>query len=248
MIVVAAIGNDGAHGLFQTSAPSVGKNVISVASFDNAVFKGRGLKISIDGVDFDRDVPLTYAEGKAPAADFAGEVVSGATTPLDTDPIKVDDGCSAYPDNFFDGKAAILRRGVCAFNDKVANAVKANASAILFVNNAEGALTVNVGAAAVPYFGIQRRDGNKIFQALANNQTVSFRLSSPEDTYFPNPTGATISAFSSWGLGPDLDIKPDIGAPGGLIFSTYPLKLGGYATLSGTSMAVSYFIKYYYSV
>ena len=35
----------------------------------------------------------------------------------------------------------------------------------------------------------------------------------------------------------DLILKPDIGAPGGLIRSTYPLEQGAYATISGTSMA-----------
>jgi minor extracellular serine protease Vpr len=53
----------------------------------------------------------------------------------------------------------------------------------------------------------------------------------------PNPTGGLISSFSSYGLSPDLTLKPDIGAPGGLIRSTYPLALGGYATVSGTSMS-----------
>src|SRR5262249_36828431 len=46
-----------------------------------------------------------------------------------------------------------------------------------------------------------------------------------------------ISSFSSFGVSPDLTIKPDIGAPGGNIRSTFPLELGGYATLSGTSMS-----------
>ena len=54
---------------------------------------------------------------------------------------------------------------------------------------------------------------------------------------FPNPPGGLISSFSSYGLAADLSIKPNIGAPGGLIYSTYPLEQGGYATLSGTSMA-----------
>ncbi|MGC9336420.1 MAG: S8 family serine peptidase, partial [Anaerolineae bacterium] len=53
----------------------------------------------------------------------------------------------------------------------------------------------------------------------------------------PNPTGGLISSFSSYGLSPDLALKPDIGAPGGSIYSTYPLENGGYATLSGTSMS-----------
>ena len=54
---------------------------------------------------------------------------------------------------------------------------------------------------------------------------------------FLNPTGGLISSFSSYGMTVDLILKPDIGAPGGLIRSTYPLEQGSYATISGTSMA-----------
>ena len=50
-------------------------------------------------------------------------------------------------------------------------------------------------------------------------------------------TGGLISSFSSYGLSPDLDLKPDMGAPGGSIYSTFPLELGGHASLSGTSMS-----------
>ena len=54
-----------------------------------------------------------------------------------------------------------------------------------------------------------------------------------------NPTGGRISSFSSYGTEAELTLKPDIGAPGGLIRSTYPLEQpgGGYATISGTSMS-----------
>jgi hypothetical protein len=54
---------------------------------------------------------------------------------------------------------------------------------------------------------------------------------------FPNPAGGVIDPSSSYGLAADLSLKPDIGAPGGNIFSTYPLESGGYNTISGTSMA-----------
>jgi hypothetical protein len=53
----------------------------------------------------------------------------------------------------------------------------------------------------------------------------------------PSPTGGLISSFSSYGLSPDLSLKPDIGAPGGSIRSTYPIELGSYANISGTSMS-----------
>jgi minor extracellular serine protease Vpr len=53
----------------------------------------------------------------------------------------------------------------------------------------------------------------------------------------PSPTGGLISSFSSYGLSPDLALKPDIGAPGGNINSTVPLEQGGYGVKSGTSMS-----------
>ena len=39
------------------------------------------------------------------------------------------------------------------------------------------------------------------------------------DDFCVDPTGGRISSFSSYGLSPDLSLKPDIGAPGGFIFS-----------------------------
>ena len=54
-------------------------------------------------------------------------------------------------------------------------------------------------------------------------------------TETPNPLGGTMSDFSSWGVTPDLQLSPDVAAPGGNIYST--LTDGTYGTLSGTSMA-----------
>lgn len=59
-----------------------------------------------------------------------------------------------------------------------------------------------------------------------------FTISGPN-----NVTGGFLSTYTSWGPTYELDIKPQISAPGGNILSTYPLALGGYAVLSGTSMA-----------
>lgn len=50
-------------------------------------------------------------------------------------------------------------------------------------------------------------------------------------------TGGFASPFTSWGPTWELDVYPDVGAPGGNILSTFLLDAGGYAVLSGTSMA-----------
>jgi hypothetical protein len=50
-------------------------------------------------------------------------------------------------------------------------------------------------------------------------------------------TPGFLSTYTTWGPTWELDVKPQISTPGGIIFSTYPQKLGSYAVLSGTSMA-----------
>ncbi len=134
------------------------------------------------------------------------------------------------------GKVALAARGTCAFGVKAANAINAGAVAVLISNNVPGVFNGTLGAAidgVTPVVGISQADGVFIrAQAAPIILTWTDQLAS-----FPSPTGGLISSFSSYGLSPDLALKPDIGAPGGNIYSSYPLELGGYATLGGTSMA-----------
>jgi hypothetical protein len=81
--------------------------------------------------------------------------------------------------------------------------------------------------------GISQADGLFIrAQAAPVTMTWTDQLDS-----FPAANAGLTSSFSSYGLPPDLSVKPDLTAPGGNIYSTYPVELGRYATLSGTSMA-----------
>ncbi|KAF9310173.1 hypothetical protein BG006_004903 [Podila minutissima] len=52
--------------------------------------------------------------------------------------------------------------------------------------------------------------------------------------------GSIPSSFSSWGLNGELCIKHDISAPGGNIYSTFPVYMGSYAIQPGTLMAALY--------
>jgi subtilisin family serine protease len=79
-------------------------------------------------------------------------------------------------------------------------------------------------------------------QILRSNGTTSINFpANPQQTIFNNAqTGGYVSIFSSWGPSNEVNINPHFGAPGGSIYSTYPLPLGGYNILSGTSMATPY--------
>ncbi|KAL2283510.1 hypothetical protein FJTKL_09840 [Diaporthe vaccinii] len=68
--------------------------------------------------------------------------------------------------------------------------------------------------------------------------TADFSLNPEQVVGLEYPDGGHPNTFTSWGASNDLQIKPDIAAPGGQIFSTYLDNT--YAPLSGTSMATPY--------
>jgi minor extracellular serine protease Vpr len=230
MIVVASIGNSGASGLYSASAPGLGKNVIGVASFDNTHVLLPAFTITPDGTK----IGYTNATG-APAAPSSGSFEM-ARTGLVT---STADGCTAsgqLPD--LTGKVALIRRGTCGFAEKAANAQAAGAAGVVLYNNAPGFINPTVVGPVVitiPVVAITQGEGALIDSRIAAG-TVTMTWTT-QQVSLPNPTANLISSFSSYGLAPDLSLKPDIGAPGGSINSTYPLELGGNANISGTSMA-----------
>jgi len=148
------------------------------------------------------------------------------------------DACSALLPGSLTGKVALIRRGTCTFYQKSLNAQNAGAGAVVLYNNVAGRFSASVAgtpAITVPVVTISDTEGVLIDGRLAVGPVDM--TWTDETGSFVNPTGSLISSFSSYGLSPDLALKPDIGAPGGLIYSTYPLEKGGYATLSGTSMS-----------
>ena len=87
-------------------------------------------------------------------------------------------------------------------------------------------------------------------EAIANGTYATVRVSQ-EDEFVPSATAGQMSSFSSWGAGPALELKPEITAPGGNIWSAivdvtyspadpsgiYDDYEGSYGMMSGTSMA-----------
>jgi minor extracellular serine protease Vpr len=229
MVVVASAGNSGANGLYSTGAPSVGEKVIAVASYDNSMLSLASFTISPD------DLPIGYnSAASAPAAPTSG------TAPMKRTGTSVSaaDACVALPAGSLAGHVALIRRGTCGFHVKALNAQNAGATGVVLYNNAPGGFTPTVAgtpAITIPVVAVSDAQGGIIDARLAGGaltMTWTADLAS-----FPNPTGGLLSSFTSYGMSPDLVLKPDIGAPGGMIRSTYPLEIGGYATISGTSMS-----------
>lgn len=134
-------------------------------------------------------------------------------------------------------KVALIQRAgeengeILTFAQKEANAKKAGAKAVIIYDNVEGDLVNMATDGSIPAVFISKADGEAMLAATEKN--VSFNksyLSQFKDAY-----SGKMSDFSSWGVTPDLKLKPEITAPGGNIYSTLP---GGlYGSMSGTSMA-----------
>lgn len=222
MVVVASIGNNGPSGLYAAGAPGLGENVIGVASFDNSHMFLNYFEVNSQKIGY---LPMTFS-GPVPTSGSEEIVYIGRACNVDTllaDPA---------------GKIALAVRGTCAFGEKALKAFQAGAIGVVIHNNAPGVFSGTLGAPLpgydhLPVVGISQADGIFIQTQVAPiTMTWTDQLDS-----FVSPTGGLISSFSSYGLSPDLALKPDIGAPGGNIYSTYPLEKGGYATLGGTSMS-----------
>jgi len=219
MVVVASIGNEGDYGLYAAGAPGLGEKVIGVASYDNTFSYLPYFTVGGENIGF---ITMEYAPD--PPTVGTDEIVEANL-----------DGTPIVPGSLV-GKVALISRGEYSFNFKATNAIAAGAVAVVIYNNVPGLFNGTLGEpidGVTPVVGISLEDG-----LFIQSQAAPIMLTwTDQRALFPSPTGGLISSSSSYGLSPDLALKPDIGAPGGNIYSTYPLEKGGYAVMGGTSMA-----------
>ncbi|OXT16069.1 lactocepin [Bacillus sp. OG2] len=134
-----------------------------------------------------------------------------------------------------EGKFALIKRGELAFTEKALNAQAAGAVGVIIYNNADGYVNMQSDPAIqIPQLFMLKSDGDKLQAALAAGEKVTLTFNG-EKVKSANPEAGRMSAFTSWGLTPNLDFKPEITAPGGQIYST--LENNEYGMMSGTSMA-----------
>jgi subtilisin family serine protease len=234
-IVVISAGNSGTNGVYSLSSAGNAADVIGVASFDNSHVELATFTVT----------PADLSIGYANAAAASPAPTSGSLSLAKTGtPSSGADGCAPADLGDLTGKAVLIRRGTCTFYEKARRAELAGASAVVLYNNLAGRFSPTVAVSAgvadgnpvtIPVVAISNTEGAAINDAIeAEPQTLNW---TDEFGTFQNATAGLASSFTSIGLTPTLNSKPDIAAPGGLIKSTWPMEAGGVATISGTSMA-----------
>ena len=133
--------------------------------------------------------------------------------------------------NGLSGKIALVSRGKMTYQKKVENLYDLHPAGVLVYNNVSvGSLIImNLTTQDVPAAFISQADGQAMLAASDHHLTIAGGQVLPQSTTYE------ASEFSSWGVSPDLRLKPEIAAPGGNVFSAIPN--GAYEQTSGTSMA-----------
>ena len=207
-------------------APGVATDSLQVASIENNIMTGYGVEFTVDGEE--KVYPYTTS-----GTDIL-EVLKGKELKV------VDCGLGGLDEHFptdVAGNVALIQRGEYNFTDKIANAEKHGAVAVIVYNNASGGdglinmMYPDGGKIPAVFVGLTAGTLMKD-NAAAEGFTVSFNGASAEAV---NPSAGSMSDFTSWGVTPDLEIKPEITGVGGNVWST--ANDNGYQNMSGTSMA-----------
>ena len=207
--------------------PATYSSVVSVASVDNS------LAHSAFTVG-DRDIPFQRAGGadgqKMPdLSDLTGgpfEYVDGGIG-------STEDGAALkakYPEGLA-GKIVLVKRGSLTFQTKFNNIAGSKPAGFIVYNNVPGdsLVVMSLATDGVPAAFISQADGEAMLAAADHHLSVApGKVIAPSSKY-------SMSSFSSWGVTPDLRLKPEVAAPGGNIYSSVPG--GTYEFMSGTSMA-----------
>ena len=150
------------------------------------------------------------------------------------------------------GKVVFVQRGGISFYLKGENAVNAGAIATVVYNNAAGVINMDLSdyTKTAPFVSITMADGLAIWDASTKAEDESYATGSMTinkgiSSVVYGSDHYTMSSFSSWGVPGSLELKPEITAPGGSIYSVNGAHNGegahtshtAYETMSGTSMA-----------
>ncbi len=204
--------------------PSTYKSAFAVASIDNDAVST--LYFTVDGIDIPYDDSANTNETKF-HSNFWGQTLDFVMVPGVGD-------VSDYENIDVEGKVAVVSRGTIQFLQKQANAQAAGAIACVVYNNVNDSflMQINDGGDNIPCVSISKASGEILKNAATKKLTVCEAVATLK-------VPAAASSFSSWGVTPDLKLKPEIAGVGGQVKSATDPQISGslYSTWDGTSMA-----------
>ena len=237
-------------GTYTTSEPATYAGAFSIASADN---KGlvTDLKTSfgaaefrMEGVSGGVNEPWISLDPLSQGVTFDCVFVGDPTALLNGEEQTDLDIYGGEVENFVDveGKVVLVARGNgISFADKHANGALAGAAAVIIYNNVSDPIYASIegSTATIPSATITLEQAKEVYELFGGRNgtfTVEYKLNVNHGS---EDAKITMSDFSSWGTTGDLQLKPEITAPGGNIYSVNGVDPSGkaYEQMSGTSMS-----------
>lgn len=201
--------------------PSLYDDALSVASVDNHKYPSTYLLVE------GRKIPYQAPPG------LDGSRLNGEYEYIDVGYGIINNKVNEYTGKDVRGKVAFARRGRGSFAVKAKAAIDNGAVTLIIYNDRPGRFAADPEGHKIPLMPISREDGAFMKEQI---KTGKNKVTYPKGIDgFKADTANMLSVFSSWGPTPSLELKPEISAPGGNIYSL--LNDNEYKYSSGTSMA-----------
>lgn len=209
-------------------APSLSPSSISVANMENTHITLDEFKVKI-GTE---TLPIAFKKQNSPTP-----MEKFGTTELDV--VYVGDGSAPfYAGKDVKGKVVYaVRTNLPNYGQIQAQAYAAGAAAVIIRGAVAHGDYVSMGGLTgdIPVVGLGIAEGNLFEQKIiAAGGTGKVTFTGLSKTVV-NSAAGKMSSSTSWGVTPSLELKPEISAPGGQIYSTF--NDNKYGLMSGTSMA-----------
>jgi minor extracellular serine protease Vpr len=250
-VVVVAAGNNGDGGAPMTiSSPGIAPSAITVAATTNSHVVGPVVNVTGPGTVAANLTGIGSTLGASSQAVFSG--TSSPLVYVDVDP--TGRGCGGIAAGSLTGKVALIERGNCTFATKINNAAQAGAVAAIIFNRdssedtpdssagGENLFTMDATGTTIPSFFIVRSRGLAMRDFAKSNPSPTVSIAAFGSGSF---TPDVLADFSSRGPSSLEGLKPDLAAPGVIIYSA-AIKTGtsdgivdpsGFLAVSGTSQA-----------
>lgn len=226
--------------LATNGSPGTYTNSLAVASVDNIGVTG----VFLEG---NHEVSFSFTEssgyGNEPITSLDSEADADGT---DYEYVMFAPGIAGDEDGLYDnvdvtGKIVLVQRGGISFYVKANTAAAHGAAAVMIYNNQPGTISMNLEGYehTAPVVSITQEAGNAIAATgeYDEEKGIYTGIITIKQDIRSMVTDAPMqmSDFSSWGANENLNIKPEITAPGGNIYSS--TDGGNYESWNGTSMA-----------
>lgn len=204
------------------STPSTYGGNISVAAAENVKHYAYGIKVNDTAVEYFDNADSLYEHFYS---NFAGRsleyvLISGYGEEKD------------YTSVNASGKIAVVAKGGISDQQKLQIAASKGALGLICYNDTNDKFYLRYNSFVIPSACITK-DSYEIFKN-APIKTLTVTMGAVE---VQNYLGGTMCDFSSWGVAPDMTLKPDITGVGGGVLCAGSSGTEDYVLMSGTSMA-----------